>query len=170
MDGAEFHGKWPFGGSPPHMPAFTFQDYLEEVPLVEHKSKQTWRQKLSDLRATTKALGRPDFLLMNNEYGLGKASAFAGNWSRFDKGLVAVELALEMYQSGYDIACFWDNGDGVVSAIRAGLRNNDCTKRVSLLTAATCVRVCNRRESTTLMVGHRPTTGICCSRLWRRIG
>ena len=39
-----------------------------------------------------------------------------------------------------------------------------------LLTNANCVRVCNRRESTTLMVGHRPTTGTCCSRLWRRIG
>jgi hypothetical protein len=104
MDGAEFHGKWPYGGSPPHMPAFTFQDYLEEVPLVEHKSKQTWRQKLSDLRATTKALGRPDFLLMNNEYGLGKESVFAGNWSRFDKGLVAIELALEMYSVRHYIA------------------------------------------------------------------
>lgn len=88
---------------------------------MEHKSKQTWREKLLDLRATTKSLGKPDFLLMNNEYGLGKASAFAGNWSRFDKGLVAVELALEMYQSGYDIACFWDNGDGVVSVVRAKL-------------------------------------------------
>ena len=119
MDGAEFHGKWPYGGSPPHLPTFTFQDYLQEVPLLEHKSKQTWRQKLSDLRATTKALGRPEFLLMNNEYGLGKGSVFAGNWSRFEKGLVVVELALEMYQSGYDIACFWDNGDGVVSSFQA---------------------------------------------------
>eukprot|EP01048_Picozoa_sp_COSAG05_P021490 COSAG05_NODE_3970_length_1744_cov_4.354407_1_plen_495_part_10 len=118
LDGAEFHGKWPYGGTPQNMPSFTFEDYLEEVPLMEHKSKQTWRQKIADLRATTKALGRPEFLLMNNEYGLAgksveKGDRFAGKWTRYDKSLVAVELALEMYQSGYDIACFWDNGDGV---------------------------------------------------------
>jgi hypothetical protein len=29
---------------------------------------------------------------------------------------VAVELALEMYQSGYDVACFWDNGDGATGS------------------------------------------------------
>ena len=28
-----------------------------------------------------------------------------------------VELALEMYASGYDIACFWDNGDGQHSIV-----------------------------------------------------
>ncbi len=84
MDGAELHGKWPYGGQPPHMPAFSLQDYLEEFPLVEHKSKQSWREKLARMRATTEALGRPGFLLMNNEYGLGKRAAFAGNWSRYD--------------------------------------------------------------------------------------
>ena len=45
---------------------------------MEHKSRQTWREKIGALRQTTRALGRPDFLLANNEYGLGKASAFAG--------------------------------------------------------------------------------------------
>ena len=26
--------------------------------------------------------------------------------------MVAVELAMEMYVAGYDVAAFWDNGDG----------------------------------------------------------
>ena len=47
MNGVEFHGKWPYGGTPPHLGRFSLQHYLEEVPLVEHKSKQTWRQKIA---------------------------------------------------------------------------------------------------------------------------
>ena len=77
MGGAEFHGKWPFGGSP-GLPPRSWQQYLAEVPLLEHKSRQSWRQKIGELRATLKTLGREDFFLANNEYGLGKGSAFAG--------------------------------------------------------------------------------------------
>lgn len=40
--------------------------------------------------------GRPEFLLMNNEYGLGKETSLV-NFTRFSKSLVAVEFALEMY-------------------------------------------------------------------------
>ena len=68
---------WPFGGSP-GLPPRSWQQYLAEVPLLEHKSRQSWRQKIGDLRATLKTLGREDFFLANNEYGLGKGSAFAG--------------------------------------------------------------------------------------------
>ena len=113
MDGAEFHGKWPYGGQPKGLGAFSVQDYLNEVPLIDHKEGVTWREKLTALRQTTAQLGRPGFLLANNEYGLGKNTDFTtGDWTRFTKGLVAVEFALEMYVAGYDIACFWDNGDG----------------------------------------------------------
>ena len=42
--GAEFHGKWPYGGRP-KLPAFSYAEWLLEVPLIEHKSKQTWRAK-----------------------------------------------------------------------------------------------------------------------------
>jgi hypothetical protein len=67
MDGAEFHGKWPYGGDP-NLPAFTYQQWLNEVPLVEHKSGQTWREKIAELRVAAAEAGRPDFLLANNEY------------------------------------------------------------------------------------------------------
>eukprot|EP01050_Picozoa_sp_SAG11_P025607 SAG11_NODE_5838_length_1452_cov_0.980044_1_plen_122_part_00 len=67
MDGAEFHGKWPYGGSPSWLGPFSYQQWLDEVPLVEHKSKQSWRAKIAALRQTTRELGRPDFLLVISE-------------------------------------------------------------------------------------------------------
>mmetsp|Transcript_22243 Transcript_22243/g.63118 ORF Transcript_22243/g.63118 Transcript_22243/m.63118 type:complete len:576 (+) Transcript_22243:67-1794(+) len=116
MDGAEFHGKWPFGGRPTTAPPFTVPMWMDEVPLMEHKSKESWRQKLTNLRQAAKEAGRPELLLANNEFGLGKPNtAFSdsgGEWTRYLKSLVAVEFALEMYVSGYDMAVFWDNGDG----------------------------------------------------------
>lgn len=114
MDGVEFHGKWPFGGSP-HLDPASVETYLEEVPLIDHKMGVAWRDKIAPLRAAAKEMGKTSFLLANNEYGLGKPSAFVGlgtNWTRYLKSLVAVEFALEMIVGGYDIAAFWDNGDG----------------------------------------------------------
>jgi hypothetical protein len=115
MDGAEFHGKWPYGGSP-QLDPFTVPMWMDEVPLVEHKTKETWRQKIQGLRAAAREAGRPELLLANNEFGLGKAGAAfsdaGGAWTKYLKSMVAVEFALEMYVSGYDIAVFWDNHDG----------------------------------------------------------
>ena len=86
MDGAEFHGKWPFGGSPSWLEPFSLDQYLNEVPLVEHKSKQSWRAKIAGLRQAAAEAGRPELLLANNEYGLGKGAAFSnatGEFTRF---------------------------------------------------------------------------------------
>jgi hypothetical protein len=110
MDGAEFHGKWPHGGKVTTV--FSVDDWLSEVPLVEHKTKQTWREKVTGLRAAAKAAGRADLLLANNEYGLGKPPSFGSDFDRFTKSMVVVEFALEMHVGGYDMASFWDNSDG----------------------------------------------------------
>jgi hypothetical protein len=85
--------------------------HYAQVPLVEHKSKSTWRAKIAGLRAAAAEAGRPELLLANNEYGLGKPAALTG-FTRFGKGMVAAEFALEMFVGGYDMAAFWDNGDG----------------------------------------------------------
>jgi len=115
MDGAEFHGKWPYGGKPGLDP-FTVQMWRDEVPLIEHKTKETWRDKIAGLRVAASEAGRPDLLLANNEFGLGKPGlAFSdagGPWTRFLKSMVSVEMAMEMYIGGYDIGVFWDNHDG----------------------------------------------------------
>jgi len=110
IDGAEFHGKWPYGGTP-SLPAGTFGEWLNEVPLVERKSNETWRDKLSKLRAAAVAAGYPQLKLANNEFGLGKSDRLVG-FNRYTKSLVAVEFAMEMFIAGYDVAAFWDNGDG----------------------------------------------------------
>ena len=113
MDGVEFHGKWPYGGTPKGFPNATLRQFLHEVPLLEHKSGQSWGDKIGRLRKAAVAAGRPDLILANNEYGLGKPNLFLdGNFTRYTRALVVVELALDMYASGYDIAAFWDNGDG----------------------------------------------------------
>ena len=63
LDGVDLHGKWPRGGG--GAPT-TFEHYLSEVPLRDHKIHTTWRERLSELRNVTVSLGRPDFMLMNN--------------------------------------------------------------------------------------------------------
>ena len=114
FDGVEFHGKWPYGSHAPLPPA-TFAEWLEEVPLIERTSGQTWRDKVGGMRALATKLGRPDFLLANNEYGLGHIENLVG-FNKYTKSLVVVELALEMFVAGYDVAAFWDNGDGGLAA------------------------------------------------------
>lgn len=63
------------------------------------------------MRKAAAAAGQPDFLLANNEYGLGKPSNMVG-FNRFTKGLVNIEFAMELYIGGYDMAALWDNGCG----------------------------------------------------------
>jgi len=142
VDGAEFHGKWPYGGQP-KLPPGTYDEWLREVPLVERKSKQTWRTKITELRKAAKDAGRSNLLLANNEYGLGKPSSLVG-FNRFTKSMVATEFALEMYVAGYDIAAFWDNSDGgskdhddqMLLATQEGYRFNPVRMGIEMLAQA----------------------------------
>jgi hypothetical protein len=59
MDGAEFHGKWPYGGSPSWLGPFSYQQWLSEVPLQEHKSKQSWRGERNGVPAQLTIRPRP---------------------------------------------------------------------------------------------------------------
>ena len=109
LDGVDLHGKWPRGGGGS---AMTVEQYLLEVPLKDHKIATTWRQRLASLRSITVHLNRTDFLLMNNEFGLGHPGSYKGNWSRFQKSLALMEFNLELHVAGFDVACMWDNGAG----------------------------------------------------------
>jgi len=73
LDGVDLHGKWPKGGGGG---AVTFEHYLHEVPLLDHKIDESWRERLAGLRNVTVSLGRPDFFLMNSEFGLGKPGTY----------------------------------------------------------------------------------------------
>eukprot|EP00947_MAST-08B_sp_MAST-8B-sp1_P001296 g1296.t1 len=143
VDGAEFHGKWPYGGSPKGLGPGTYAEWLEEVPLVERKTRQTWRDKIAGLRAAAEEAGVPGLLLANNEYGLGKPANLVG-FNRFTKGMVVTEFALEMYAAGYDVAAFWDNSDGghadhddqMLLASQEDYRFNPSAMGLGLLSAA----------------------------------
>lgn len=109
LDGVDLHGKWPRGGGGS---AQSFAKYILEVPLLDHKIDETWRSRLAGLRNVTTTLGRPDFLLMNNEFGVGHSSSFRGNWSRYQMSMALIEFNLELHVAGFDVACMWDNGPG----------------------------------------------------------
>ena len=109
LDGVDLHGKWPRGGGGA---AITFEKYLSEVPLLDHKVDETWRDRLKGLRNVSDSLGREDFMLMNNEFGLGHPGSYKGNWSRFQKSLALMEFNMELHIAGFDVACMWDNGAG----------------------------------------------------------
>jgi len=112
IDGVEFHGKWPVGGKP-NLPPRSYEQWLEEVPLMDHKNrggKMTWRARLAELRSMAGTIGRPDLMLANNEYGIGK-DEYAVGFNKYTKSLLAVEFAMEMYIGGFDMAAFWDNHD-----------------------------------------------------------
>ena len=179
LDGVDLHGKWPQGGGGA---AVTFDHYMSEVPLLDHKvaafalalrwplpclsaglalasrwpctglalafhwpatdferwqCHESWRNRLAGLRNVTVSLGRPDFMvkhprspmtpadllvyagscrlmraswvfqLMNNEFGLGHPSTYHGAWSRYQKGLAAIEFNMELHIAGFDVACMW---------------------------------------------------------------
>ena len=109
LDGVDLHGKWPKGGGGG---AVTWDHYMTEVPLLDHKCKESWRARLAGLRNVTLSLGRPDFMLMNNEFGLGKPGSYKGRWNRYQKALAAIEFNMELHIAGFDVACMWDNGAG----------------------------------------------------------
>jgi hypothetical protein len=109
LDGVDLHGKWPQGGGGA---AVTFDQYMSEVPLLDHKCKESWRDRQAGLRNVTVSLGRADFMLMNNEFGLGKPGSYRKGWSRYQKGLAAIEFNMELHIAGFDVACMWDNGAG----------------------------------------------------------
>ena len=109
LDGVDLHGKWPKGGGGG---AVTWEHYMNEVPLLDHKCKESWRDRLAGLRNVTVGLGRPDFMLMNNEFGLGKPGTYKGRWTRYQKALAAIEFNMELHIAGFDVACMWDNGAG----------------------------------------------------------
>ena len=76
VDGAEFHGKWPNGGIMSEVA--TPQDWMEEVPLQNHKYNFSYRQRTKDLRDMLKEMGvtKGLFLLSKLIYLKKKVSFF----------------------------------------------------------------------------------------------
>ena len=90
------------------MPARTYHDWLNEVPLMDHKSNLTWRLRNAELRGAATAAGYPGLLFSNNEYGLGSGSNLI-NFTRFSKSLVVVEFAMELFIGNFTSSAYWDS-------------------------------------------------------------
>merc|ERR1712215_17628 len=74
VDGAEFHGKWPTGGTSDM--TVTLQDWANEVPLRNHKYGYEWRERARELKDRLVQMDMPEFLLANNEFGLGNKNMY----------------------------------------------------------------------------------------------
>ena len=108
VDGAEFHGKWPSGGNDVE-PAI-LNDWLKEVPLVNHMYNYNYRERTKELRDTLKDMGvTKDFILASNEFGLNNKRSLYPGFTRYTLSLINLELAMEMFKSGLDMMAFWDN-------------------------------------------------------------
>jgi hypothetical protein len=118
IDGLETHGKWPFGGDP-GLPAATFEEWMDEVPLRDRKNGtsaeiaaggRAWRFAANKYRAIAAGEGR-DILVANNEYGFGKSQYHIG-FTRYTKGLVHTEMLMEHFIGNWFSACLWDLQNG----------------------------------------------------------
>lgn len=113
-DGYETHGKWPYGGDPPGLVPGTFKEWQIEHPLRDRKNHdraaggRVWRQAADSYRQVAREAGRPDLLIANNEYGLGKPKNVAG-FDRYAKGLLLTDLLSDLLIGNWDRTAFWSN-------------------------------------------------------------
>ena len=138
-DGLETHGKWPYGGEP-GLPSASREEWLEEVPLRDRKNGHApsggriWRYAADEYRAIAKSMGR-ELLIANNEFGFGKEGNL-GTFTRFEKGLLATELLMEMLIGDWDMTTFWDltrdTEDGILDRKNA-FRINPAGEGIAML-------------------------------------
>lgn len=111
-DGLETHGKWPYGSTPDGYEPGTYDEWLVEVPLRDRKnSNRAWREAANTYRAAAAAVGHPNLLIANNEYGIGNDSQFVG-FTRYTTGLVITEMLMEHFIGNWFSACYYDMDNG----------------------------------------------------------
>ncbi|MBF0198707.1 MAG: hypothetical protein HQL32_13405, partial [Planctomycetes bacterium] len=117
-DGIETHGKWPFGGKPKGLALGTFKRWQEEHPLIEKKkSTRVWRDVAQTYRKIAEKYGRKDYLIANNEYGIGNIDKKDTEFNRFRYGLIMTDMLQEHFIGGWDMTCFWDTVRGDVNGL-----------------------------------------------------
>jgi hypothetical protein len=111
-DGLESHGKWPYGGDPAGYAPGSYEQWLSEFPLRDRKDgNRAWRFAANKYRNAASAAGRPNYLVANNEWGLGKDINLTG-FTRYTQGLMLTEFAMELAIGNWYSACFWDTVRG----------------------------------------------------------
>ena len=126
-DGLETHGKWPYGGNPGRYEPGTVDGWLEEIPLRDKKNNnRAWRLAADEYRGAAAAMGRKNYLVANNEYGIGKSKNIRG-FNRYTYGLLMTDMLQEHLLGNWFMTCFWDNirgdEDGLMSSANGGRLN-----------------------------------------------
>ncbi|MEA1880336.1 MAG: hypothetical protein U9N11_06815 [Campylobacterota bacterium] len=111
-DGLETHGKWPYGGDPKRTKAGTYDEWLVEFPMSDRKHNRNWRSAANTYRTVANNAGRKNYLIANNEYGLGKSENVIGFDDRYSVGLLMIDMLQEHFIGNWDMTCFWDNTRG----------------------------------------------------------
>ncbi len=132
-DGVEFHGKWWFGEQVPGRQT-RLTDWQKQYPFGTEKWGR-FSERALQLRRHARALGYPDLMIANNEYGLAPFSKdrFVG-FDQYTFGLVLIEFLQDLFVGQFDMAALWTNvperpsGSG-----KAGLRliNTDAGNRLN---------------------------------------
>ena len=149
-DGFETHGKWPYGGDPSGLGPGTFDEWRREHPLRDRKNFErktggrVWREAADVYREIARRAGRPDLLIANNEYGLGKERNLRG-FDRYSRGLLLTDFLSELLIGNWDRTAFWStvlpgasehrDGGGLLSP-RHGYRKNPFHLGMALIAAA----------------------------------
>jgi hypothetical protein len=122
-DGLETHGKWPYGGDPKGYEPGTLGQWLKEVPLRDRKNyNRAWRHAANTYRNAAALKGRKNYLIANNEYGIGKEQNIKG-FDRYTYGLLMTDMLQEHFLGNWDMTCFWDNVRGDENGLMS--RQND---------------------------------------------
>ncbi|MCG8371211.1 MAG: hypothetical protein MJA32_11945 [Proteobacteria bacterium] len=155
-DGYETHGKWPFGGTPQGYDPASIDEWREEYPLRDRKNfdaasgGRVWRNSAAFYREVARSAGRPELMIANNEYGLGRPENLVG-FDRFTYGLLLTDMLSELLIGNWDRAAYWssnlvfDNTDGRTAdggddrgliAVGGGQKLNPCHLGMRLIAAA----------------------------------
>ena len=122
-DGLETHGKWPYGGDPKGYEPGTLDQWRKEVPLRDRKNyNRAWRHAANTYRNAAALKGRKNYLIANNEYGIGKEQNIKG-FDRYTYGLLMTDMLQEHFLGNWDMTCFWDNVRGDENGLMS--RQND---------------------------------------------
>ena len=111
-DGIEIHSKWPYAGEyleeHGHV---SYNEWLLESPM---RFDRRYEGKIPPIRKLPSYIaeiatnsGRPELLIMNNEWGLGRPATLKG-FSRYLKNLAMAEYAMEFYHGNWFASCYWD--------------------------------------------------------------
>lgn len=115
IDAVECHFKW---GNSDGLSGQTYEAWRTQSPISDGKIKTANYDLMKNACVDA---GYPNTLIMMNEWGPGSAllNMSLGEFDKYSSSLVMVDMLVEIYRTGYDMACYWNaqwNGNNGFSA------------------------------------------------------